>query len=213
MAESNPIRVLIVDDYDMVRSGLAVFLEAFNDLELVGEAADGAEALRLCAKAHPNVILMDLVMPEVDGVTAIRNIRRAHPEIQIIALTSYSDHKLVVNALQAGAIGYIYKNISIDELANAIRMAKAGKSVLAPEVVRTLIQEPEAPGAFEEGLTPREEEVLALLVEGLTNNEIASQLFISRSTVKTHLSNIFAKLGVNNRVEAVRAALERRLVD
>jgi NarL family two-component system response regulator LiaR len=213
MEENKTIRVLIVDDYDMVRSGLTVFLEAFDDLRLVGEAADGAEALRLCEQVNPNVVLMDLVMPGVDGVAAIREIRRAHPEIQVIALTSYSDQRLVVNALQAGAISYIYKNISIDELANAIRMAKAGKSVLAPEVVKTLIKQSATPDAPVEELTPREAEVLALLVDGLSNNEIASQLFISRSTVKTHLSNIFAKLGVGNRVEAVRMALERGLVD
>ena len=213
MAETNPIRVLIVDDYDMVRSGLAVFLEAFDDLELVGEAANGVEALALCGQVHPNVVLMDLVMPGVDGVAAICEIRRAHPDVQIIALTSYSDQKLVVKALQAGAIGYVYKNISIDELANAIRMAKGGKSVLAPEVVKTLIKQSATPDAPVEELTPREAEVLALLVDGLSNNEIASQLFISRSTVKTHLSNIFAKLGVGNRVEAVRMALERGLVD
>jgi NarL family two-component system response regulator LiaR len=213
MAETNPIRVLIVDDYDMVRSGLAVFLEAFDDLELVGEAANGVEALAMCGQVHPNVVLMDLVMPGVDGVAAIREIRRSHPDVQIIALTSYSDQKLVVKALQAGAIGYVYKNISIDELANAIRMAKGGKSVLAPEVVKTLIKQSATPDAPVEELTPREAEVLALLVDGLSNNEIASQLFISRSTVKTHLSKIFAKLGVGNRVEAVRMALERGLAD
>ncbi|HUS69268.1 MAG TPA: response regulator transcription factor [Anaerolineae bacterium] len=206
------IRVMIVDDHDMVRRGLSAFLMAMKDLQLVGEARNGREALEICDSARPDVILMDLVMPEMSGAEASREIRARCPEVQIIALTSFEDKELVQDALRAGAISYLLKNVSADDLAEAIRAAHAGRPTLAPEAAQALIQtatEGLSPG---NELTPREREVLALLVEGLTNPEIAERLVISRSTAKAHVSNILSKLGASNRAEAVSLALQQKLV-
>jgi len=174
MTESNPIRVLLVDDHAVVRSGLGAFLLAYDDLELVGEAASGEEAVRLCERFQPDVVLMDLVMPGMDGATATRLIREHCPQIQVIALTSFKEKELVEGALEAGAIGYLLKNVSAEELANAIRKAHAGKPTLAPEAAQVLIQAARQPPAPGFDLTEREREVLALMVEGLSNPEIAA---------------------------------------
>jgi two-component system, NarL family, response regulator LiaR len=214
MNTAKPIRVMIVDDHAVVRSGLGTFLMVYDDMELVGEASGGEHALALCNQAPPDVILMDLMMPEMDGATATRLIRERHPEVQVIALTSFKDHELVQSALQAGAIGYLLKDVTADELANAIRAAMAGKPTLAPEAAQALIQVTRTPPAEKIGfdLTNREREVLALMAQGLNNNEIADCLVVSRSTAKFHVSSILTKLGASSRTEAVAIALLNNLV-
>lgn len=209
---SPPIRVMIVDDHQMVRRGLGTFLKVFDDLELVGEADKGETAVQLCGKLQPDVVLMDMVMSEMDGATATRLIRKQYPSTQVIALTSFADEILVQSALHAGAIGYLLKDVSANDLAQAIRAAKAGRSTISHEATQILInasnQEP-TPG---HDLTEREREVLVLMVEGLNNTQIAGRLTVSPSTIKSHVSNILAKLGVASRTEAVALALRYKLV-
>jgi NarL family two-component system response regulator LiaR len=212
--EHGRIRVLIVDDHAVVRSGLSAFLSVYADLELVGEAAGGLQAVDSCARACPDVVLMDLVMPGMDGAAATKAIRQACPQIQVLALTSFKEDHLVQAALQAGAIGYLLKNISGDELAAAIRAAFAGRPTLAPEATQALIHV--ATAAKEEpvgaDLTKRELEMLRMMVEGMSNPDIAQKLFLSRSTVKFHVSNILMKLSATSRTEAVSIALRNGLV-
>jgi NarL family two-component system response regulator LiaR len=215
MSDQDPIRVMIVDDHDMVRQGLAAFLLVSDDLLLVGEADSGQQAIDLCTKLHPDVILMDVKMPRMDGMTATRIIRERWPNVQIIALTSFYEQKLVQEMLQAGAIGYLVKNVSAEDLGEAVRGAFAGKPTLAPEAVQALIREDASAGdktVPDFGLSPRELEVLALMIEGLNNLEIAERLVVSRSTAAGHIGNILSKLNASNRTEAVSIALRYRLV-
>jgi len=212
MPEGKPIRVLIVDDHAVVRSGLSAFLLAVDDLELAGEAGSGEEAVRICKRQPVDVVLMDLVMPTMDGATATRLIRRQCPQAQVIALTSFKEDDLVQGALQAGAIGYLLKNVTASELASAIRAAAAGRPTLAPEATQALINVATRKSEMVEELTEREKEILKLMVGGLSNPDIAERLFVSRSTVKFHVSNIIAKLGSQSRTEAVAIALKRKLV-
>jgi len=207
-----PIRVLLVDDHAMVRRGLATFLGAFDDLELAGEAANGEAAIQRCAQLAPDVVLMDLVMPEMDGVTATRAIRRQFPQIQIVALTSFKDKGLVRDALQAGAIGYLLKDVSADTLAEAIRAAHAGRATLSPEAAQALARSAAQPPPPGHDLTERERDVLVLLVEGLNNTQIADRLVVSPSTIKSHVSHILGKLDVTSRTEAAALALRHGLV-
>lgn len=213
MAEPEKIKILITDDHAVVRNGLSSFLMAYDDLDLLGEAKNGEQAVKLCEQLSPDVVLMDLVMPGMDGATATKLIKEKNPAIQILALTSYKERNLVQSALQAGAIGYLLKDISADELANAIRQAKAGKPTLAPEAVEVLIQSSQEPeNKLGNNLTEREREVLALMIDGLNNQQIAEKLFVSPSTAKSHVSSILTKLEVGTRTEAVSYALKNKLV-
>ncbi|MEO8357181.1 MAG: response regulator transcription factor [Chloroflexota bacterium] len=208
---SQPIRVMLVDDHTMVRRGLATFLKVFDDLQLMGEAGSGEAALQLCAELLPDVILMDMVMPDMDGAAATRAIRQQFPQVQVIALTSFKEGDLVKNALEAGAIGYLLKDVSADELAGAIRAAHAGRATLSPEAARALVETTNLPPAPGLKLTEREREVLALMIEGLNNVQIAGGLSVSPSTIKSHVSNILSKLGVASRTEAVTLALRNHI--
>ena len=210
---SPTIRVLLVDDHAVVRSGLSFFLSTTDDIEVVGEAADGEQALRLCAQLQPDVVLMDMVMPQMDGFTAMQQIRQRYPAIRVIALTSFLDGEFVQRALQGGASGYLLKDVQARDLADAIRAAYAGRSTLATEATQALIQTVAQPAQGGEALSERERDVLVRMARGLSNGEIAAQLMISTNTVRHHVRNILAKLEVTNRTEAVHVAMQRGLVE
>ncbi len=209
---SNPIRVMIVDDHMMVRRGLATFLKVFDDLELSGEAENGEVAIQLCARVQPDVILMDMVMPIMDGAAATRVIRQQFPQVQVIALTSFKEGELIKNALEAGAIGYLLKDVTADDLVRAIRAAQRGRVTLSPEAAQILVETTNLPPVPGGDLTEREREVLVLMIEGLNNTQIAGRLTVSPSTIKSHVSNILSKLGVASRTEAVTLALRNKIV-
>jgi len=213
MTDTSEIRVMIVDDHRVVRSGLKTFLLTFDDLKVVAEASAGEEAVRLCAEVKPDVVLMDLVMPGMGGIAATRAIRERRPQTQVIALTSFGDQERVQAVLKAGAIGYLLKDVSDIELVTAIRNAAAGRPTLAADAQRALIQattNPKPPGS---DLTEREREVLALMVKGMSNDEIAAHLTVRPSTAKFHVGNVLSKLGVDTRTEAVALALNNHLVE
>lgn len=213
MTSPLPIRVMLVDDHTMVRRGLATFLEVFDDLELAGEAADGNQAIEQCARLLPDVVLMDLAMPDMDGVTATRVIHQRFPEVQVLALTSFTEEELIQNALEAGAIGYLLKDVTADELAQAIRAAHSGRATLSPAAVQAMVHASTRPPPIGHDLTKRERTVLALLVAGLNNTEIAEKLFVSPSTIKSHVSHILKKLDVSSRTEAAALAVRYKLVN
>ena len=205
------IRVLIVDDHGVVRQGLRMYLDLDPDLEVVGEAADGREAVRLAGELRPDVILMDLLMPIMDGRTATEEIRRAMPDVEVVALTSVLDENSVGGAIRAGAIGYLLKNADAEQLRQAIRSAAAGQVHLSPEAAARLVKEVQIPGS-PETLTERETAVLRLLARGDANKQIAKQLSIGEQTVKTHVSNILGKLQLQSRTQAALYAVDRGLV-
>lgn len=209
---SSLIRIVIVDDHEMVRRGLATFLRTSPDFVLVGEAADGREALEKCGELLPDVVLMDVMMPGMDGFGAITALRERFPQIAILALSSSGEPATVAATVRAGAVGYLLKSVSIDELATAIYAAREGKPSFSPKALQALIEGVNAPYLPNYHLSERELSVLRLLVEGKNNPEIAQALSISRSTVKYHMSAIIAKLGVSNRAEAVAVAVKQRLV-
>lgn len=206
------IRVLTVDDHEIVRQGMAFLLLPFEDIDVVGSAGNGSEALAMCKELKPDVVLMDMVMPEMDGPTVTQTIRKRFPNVQVLVLTSFHDQAKVARAMQAGAIGYLLKGVSIDELADGIRSAYAGKPVMAPEAMQAIVRASQAGQAVADDLSERELEVLALLVQGKTNREIAEELLISLPTVKTHLRNIYGKLGAANRAEAASLAIRHGLI-
>ncbi|MBX3015347.1 MAG: response regulator transcription factor [Caldilineaceae bacterium] len=206
---------MIADDQFIVRSGLATFISIQPDLELVGEAQDGEEAVRICRATHPDVILMDLIMPKRNGVEATRAILQEQPTVKILALTSFKDKELVQGILRAGATGYLLKDVTAAELAEAIRNVYLGRPALAPEAMQALLEQQNQQTTPKLGhdLTDREHDVLALMVRGLSNPQIAEQLVVSLSTVKFHVSSILAKLQAATRSEAVRLALQHKLVN
>lgn len=206
------VRVMIVDDHLLVRDGLSLLVSTFDDLEVVAVAQDGEEAVRLCRQVQPDVILMDVVMPNMDGPTATALIREAWPHVQVLALTSFVEEDLVQRAIGAGAIGYLLKKVSPDELAGAIRAAHLGRSTIDSDAMQLLIQSVHRPPPPGHDLTAREREVLTLLADGLTNKEIAEELTLSPATVRVYVSHILSKLGAGNRTEAARLALEHKLV-
>lgn len=212
MNSPNRIRVMVVDDHGMVRRGIIAYLKSNADIQVVGEAENGRDAIELCDQIQPDVILMDLTMPEMDGVTATRAIKQKWHNVQVIVLTSFPEKALVQDAVQAGAISYLLKNVSGEDLAAAIRDACAGRSTLAQEALQALVNPPPAGPNPGSALTSREREVLALLVKGLNNNEIADRLSVSHATAKAHVSNILSKLGVSNRAEAVAMAVQSKLI-
>ncbi len=212
MNTSHTIRVMVVDDHNVVRSGLTTFVRAYEDLELIAEARNGLEAINLCRAKKPDVILMDLLMPEMGGIEATRAIMTENPEIKIIAMTSFEDEALVHGVLAAGAISYLIKNVTSDELARAIRDAASGRSTLAPEAAKALIQATRTMKQPSYDLTEREREVLNLVVQGQSNQQIAEAMTISVATVKAHISSILSKLQVSSRAEAIAFAIKNKLV-
>jgi DNA-binding NarL/FixJ family response regulator len=205
------IRILIVDDHSVVRQGLRIFLRLEPEFEIVAEASNGKEALQKVSEMHPDVVLMDLLMPVMSGVEAIEAIKRDYPEVEVIALTSVLEDSAIVDAIRAGAIGYLLKDTEGDELIKSIKAAAVGQIQLSPKVADRLIQDIRAPVSPEK-LTERETEVLRLLAEGKANKEIAASLFISETTVKTHVSNILMKLGLPSRTRAALYAVRIGLV-
>jgi DNA-binding NarL/FixJ family response regulator len=207
---SDMVRVLIADDHPVVRSGIRGMLASDPGFEVVGEAADGTEAVALTLRERPDVVLMDLRMPDLDGASATAEIRARRPETRVLVLTTYDTDADIVRAIEAGAIGYLLKDVPHEEISRAVRAAARGEPVLAPAVAERLMDR--ARGAARDALTSREIDVLQLAARGLSNSEIAKELFVSATTVKAHLAHIYRKLGVGDRTAAVTSALERQII-
>jgi DNA-binding NarL/FixJ family response regulator len=206
------IRVLVVDDHPIVRQGLVGVLSDEDDLEVVGEAGSGREAIAAAARLRPDVVLLDLEMDDVDGVEAIPQLRTVHPDVEVLVFTAYDTDERVLGAIRAGARGYLLKGASSDEIARAIRSVAAGGSYLEPRVASTLLAEVNAPRQASPTLSEREREVLRLVADGLPTKQIANSLSISERTVKFHVNSIFHKLGADNRAQAVALAAQRGLL-
>jgi two-component system, NarL family, response regulator LiaR len=212
MGEKNKIKVMIVDDHPLVRHGIKTVFEAYDDILLVAEAENGREAIKMCDKYRPDVVLMDMIMPVLDGTVATEQIIKNWPDVKIIALTSFNDEDLIRKSLKAGAVSYILKNISGAKLVKTIKDVYKGKLALSSQATKILLSELREPPDETIKLTGREKEILALIVEGLSNKQIAERLFLSNSTVQFHVSNILSKLGVSKRTEAAYIALKQKLV-
>jgi NarL family two-component system response regulator LiaR len=212
MTELIPIRVMLVDDHTVVRRGLRAVLSVSDDMCLVGEAGDGEEAIQLCEQLQPDLILMDLLMPKMDGIAATKAIHERWPKVRIIALTSFKEREYVEGVLKVGATSYLLKNLSADELVSAIRRSMTGQSSLSPEAAQVLIQKEIEPAQLGSDLSDRERDILALMAKGESNGAIAVHIFLSKSTVKFHVSNILSKLGVSSRTEAVFIAMKHHMV-
>ena len=217
MTDTAPIRVLIVDDHAVVRKGLTVFFDLQDDIEVVGEAADGSEGVAMARRLEPDVVLMDLLMPNMDGITAIGRIKAERPGIEIVTMTSFIEEEKVTAALEAGASGYVLKDAEAEEVAAAVRAAFAGEMHLDPAVARLLAERLRAKRSptdeLAEPLTDREKDVLRLLGQGMSNKEIGTALFITERTARTYVSNILGKLGLASRTQAALYAVEHKLVD
>lgn len=207
------IKVLIVDDHSLVRKGIKTMLGIYDDIEVIGEAENGKEALEICEKSLPDVVLMDLIMPEINGIETTKKILENWPTIKVVTLTSFADKKFIEDSLKAGAIGYVLKNISGENLVATIRDAEKGKSTLSSEASDFLISNIKKPTVVEYQLTNQEKNILGCLVEGLSNKNIAQRLVLSLSTVKFHVSNILNKLGASSRAEAISIAIKNKLVE
>ncbi len=210
--EDKQIRVMLVDDHSKIHRAISAVIEFLDDIVLVAQASNGEEAIQLCAQYEPDVVLMDVIMPGMDGIEATQVITGRYPQVKVLALSSFQDADSVREMVNAGAAGYVLKNSSIDDLANTIRTAYAGKSVFSAEVMQALLNPSSASPAHDYGLTSREIEVLRLMVDGLNNREIAEKLVVSISTAKFHVSSILTKLNVGSRIEAVALAVEKNLV-
>lgn len=206
------IKVLIVDDHPLVRQGISSLLDLYDDMEVVGEAENGKVAMEMCEKFNPDIVLMDLIMPDINGAEATRKILKDLPSIKVVILTSFTDKKLIEDSLKSGAVGYVLKNISGDDLVNTIRKANKGKSTLASEASDFLISNLKNPPSTGFQLTSQEKIIMACLVEGLSNKEIAHKLVLSLSTVKFHVGNILSKLGATSRAGVVSIALKNNLI-
>jgi DNA-binding NarL/FixJ family response regulator len=216
VAESAPIRVLLVDDHAVVRMGLRTFFDLLEDIEVVGEASDGSAAIAAARRLHPDVVLMDLLMPNMDGLAAIAQIKSELPQTEIVAITSFIEEEKVTAALEAGATGYLLKDAEAEEVARAVRAAHAGEVHLDPAVTRLLarrMREKKTAPEPVEPLTERERDVLRLLGQGMSNKEIAASLFISEGTARTYVSNILGKLGLASRTQAALYAVEHKLAE
>jgi len=213
MNEAKKVRILVADDHAITRDGLKTLIGLYDDFELIDEAKNGKEAVDLCLELCPDVVLMDLEMPVMGGIEAIGEIKKHNPDTKVIALSSFADNKMVKDAIKAGAISYIIKNISPHELAGCIRDAHSGKSCFSPEATEVMVSEIRYPSGGISALTDKEKEILIMITRGYSNKIIAKELYVSENTIKFHISNILSKLGVSNRAQAAAMAVKENLLD